>query len=694
MEETIKKVKVTIDGKEIMAEEGSTILAAAQQNGMYIPTLCHHSALSSWGGCRICVVEVDGSPKLVASCVTPVRECMEVVTSNARIIESRRTILEFLFAERNHNCMFCPQSGDCELQKLAYELQMDHLTVSFTFKEFPTDISNEYMALDHNRCILCGRCIRACREIAGAYVLNYQNRGPHTLVGFDLNETREQSSCDKSGVCMQLCPTGAIYNRYRTHYAVKGHSKNWHIIESLCPQCGLLCPTIVTVQENSLLKIEGVLSGNNDRPDRGALCYKGRFEPFKCNGGNRLTRALVRKKDGSWEEEQWESAVSLVAERLGAISGKDGGEAVFGVASSTASNEELFMFRDLMKHGWGAGYIDTFDGNHLRTITKAWSELGGSVREASWQMIPESDLVIFVGGNAYRSQPVISSLLHRTIIEKGIPLTVIGSEDFMHPFTSYYLHTRAGDERLLVKALLDEAIASGKKTERIWDEDIEESIADRLNLKLLKLLSRVGLDGTGIKAFFKVLQGYMNSVNPIIIAGEGLTGYKDSSALKHCIDLALLKGLLSGNMLRLLILKPNGNSAGALRLGLSPTNQTKKGQFKTGLLLLGAEDRLNAPFLDSFGKLEFLAVITSHVDESLLAKAHVLIPQPLWTEADGTYTSLDGSKFEYKKRLLTPPEGMRDSWQTLSTLARKTKRRFDFNHWDSIRKQAEEEMSR
>ena len=137
METKINEIKLTIDGKEVLADEGATILEAARQNAIHVPTLCHHDALSNYGGCRMCVVEVDGSPKLVASCVTPVRNGMEVVTSNDNIIESRRTILEFIFAERNHNCMFCPQSGDCELQKLAYELQMDHLTVSFSFNQFP-----------------------------------------------------------------------------------------------------------------------------------------------------------------------------------------------------------------------------------------------------------------------------------------------------------------------------------------------------------------------------------------------------------------------------------------------------------------------------------------------------------------------------------------------------------------------------
>ena len=281
METKVKKVKLTIDGKEVSVDGGLTILEAARQNGINIPTLCHHEALSNWGGCRMCVVEVDGSPKLVASCVMPVREGMVVVTTNDYIIECRRTMLEFIFAERNHNCMFCPQSGDCELQNLAYELQMDHLTVAFSFNPFPTDVTNEYMAIDHNRCILCGRCVRACKEIAGASVLNFQNRGPKNLIGMDLNETREQSTCYGCGVCMQVCPTGAMVNRYRGHYAVKGHSKDWQQLDTVCSQCGLLCPTIHFVKDNTLIKIEGKLTRANGRPDLGQLCYKGRFESLK-----------------------------------------------------------------------------------------------------------------------------------------------------------------------------------------------------------------------------------------------------------------------------------------------------------------------------------------------------------------------------------------------------------------------------
>ncbi|MBL7175027.1 MAG: molybdopterin-dependent oxidoreductase [Desulfobacteraceae bacterium] len=661
------KIRLTIDGEEILADEGTTILEAAQQSGIHIPTLCHHHALSSRGGCRICVVEVDGAPRLVASCVTPVRDGMDVVTSNDRIIESRRTILEFLFAERNHNCMFCPQSGDCELQKLAYELQMDHLTVSFSFNKYPTDISSEYMAIDHNRCILCGRCVRACQEIAGNYVLNFQNRGPDTLIALDLNETREESTCYGCGVCMQVCPTGAIYNRYRTHYAVKGHPKDWQEIESFCPRCGLLCPTISLVQDNHLLKIDGDLLGDNGRPDRGQLCYKGRFEAFKSIE-KRLLFPMVREKDGRWIEESWENALDLIEERLSTIRAEQGAEALFGLASSMVSNEELFLFRNLMVRGWSAGYVDTLDGTHFRTISRLWEYIGENFKEASWKLIPDADFILVVGANPYRSQPVVSSLIRRSILEKGTKLGIIGSLDSMYPLTSYCLPVKQGDESSLLKALLAETIASLKEKPQRGDRQRISEEAEKVNVP--DLLNRTGMDEEAKKVFHGVVDTFIGSENPLIIAGEELTGLNNSSGLLDTANLTLLKGLLPADTLRLIILKPYGNSVGAWKLGISSAKEMSDNvNSKGGLMLLGGEEISDPDILDILNGLDFLAVISPYFPESLAHKAHLFIPSPLWMEEDGTYTSLDGREIALKKKVLNAPDGVKDSCETLMALA-------------------------
>ncbi|MDF1590321.1 MAG: molybdopterin-dependent oxidoreductase [Desulfobacterales bacterium] len=673
METKVNKVKLSIDGKEVLVDDGLTILEAARQNGIDIPTLCQHEALSNWGGCRMCVVEVDGSPKLIASCVMPVRSGMAVVTTNDYILECRRTMMEFIFAERNHNCMFCPQSGDCELQKLAYELQMDHLTVAFSFNKFPTDVTSEYMAIDHNRCILCGRCVRACKEIVGASVLNFQNRGPKNLIGMDLDETREQSSCYGCGICMQVCPTGAMVNRYRSHYAVKGHSKDWQPLDTVCSQCGLLCPTVNFVKDNNLLNIEGKLTGDNGRPDRGQLCYKGRFEALK-NTGKRLDSPMVRSGNGTWEKSTWDEILKLVSGKLNDVKKKEGGEAIFGLASSAASNEELVLFRDFMTQGCSAVYVDTFDGAHFRTVAGVYKEGKEAFREASWKMIPQADMVMLLGAAPSQSQPMISTLLGKGILQRSQKVAVLGETDPIQPYATYYIPVADGALPLLIGALKAGIKGSGDGG---------------------KLLEKAGLDADAVKAFHEVVKAFSDSVNPLFVVGEKLTGLEDPAVLADIASLAKQKGLYPDNTLRLIILKPRGNSAGAWKMGISSSNKVPgKSKWKAGLVLLGEPDDSYLAALEGLKSAGFVAAISPYFPESLADQVDALIPKPAWLEEEGTFTSVEGHETAYKQKTLQAPAGVMDSWEIFKNLAERVGFKPEYQSWKNLSKKAEHEIKK
>ena len=211
MNPTSRVKTLKIDGKDVGARSGFTVLEAARENGIEIPGLCHLDGLGDVGACRLCLVEVKGSPKLAPACVTTVKEGMEVFTRSERIDKYRRMILEFFFTERNHVCAVCVANGRCELQAYAQSLGMTHVRLPYLYPRHEVDASHERFALDHNRCILCTRCVRVCDEIEGAHTKDVMGRGTGSRIIHDLNQPwGDAETCTACGKCVQVCPTGAL----------------------------------------------------------------------------------------------------------------------------------------------------------------------------------------------------------------------------------------------------------------------------------------------------------------------------------------------------------------------------------------------------------------------------------------------------------------------------------------------------
>jgi bidirectional [NiFe] hydrogenase diaphorase subunit len=205
------KIAIKIDGAYIEATSGQTILEAARANGKYIPTLCYLEGLSAVGACRLCIVEVSGVGRLLPACTTPVEDGMSVTTNSEKLTRYRRMAIEFLFSERNHYCAVCVSSGHCELQSMAQRLGVTSVEFPYSYPLLPVDMSHERFVLDHNRCILCTRCVRVCDEVEGAHVFDVISRGIRSMISCDLNRPWGQArNCTSCGKCVQVCPTGAL----------------------------------------------------------------------------------------------------------------------------------------------------------------------------------------------------------------------------------------------------------------------------------------------------------------------------------------------------------------------------------------------------------------------------------------------------------------------------------------------------
>ena len=204
-------VTFSIDGRDVSASEDETILDVARQNGIHIPTLCFLEGLSGIGACRLCLVEIKGSPKLLPACTTRPQEGQEITTSSERLQRYRRTIVELLFSERNHVCAVCVSNGNCDLQGLAQALGITHVHLPYRYPALTVDASHPLFVQDDNRCVLCARCVRVCDEVEGAHTWDVMGRGIESKVIVDMNqEWGTSDTCTICGKCVNVCPTGAL----------------------------------------------------------------------------------------------------------------------------------------------------------------------------------------------------------------------------------------------------------------------------------------------------------------------------------------------------------------------------------------------------------------------------------------------------------------------------------------------------
>jgi len=349
-----KKIAVTIDGQEILAYPGQTILECAQSMGIFIPTLCHYQNTTNVGACRVCVVEVENARSLVASCCTPINPGMVVRTNTPAVRAAQKMIVELLWASGDHNCLTCEQNGQCELQNLIYWLQIDKPRFPIQPPGHALDESNTMIARDLNKCVLCGRCVRACNEIQVNEVLDFSMRGSHAKVGPAFDADYINSSCVFCGECLQVCPTGAI-----TFKQAKFAGRPWELtkVRTTCTYCGVGCQMDVYVKDNKIVKVMG--NREYGPPNDGSLCVKGRFGLDFIAHPDRLKKPLLRyNKNEELQEATWDEALDFIVAKLAAVKKAHGADSIAGLASARCTNEENYLFQKFLRAVIGTNNVD------------------------------------------------------------------------------------------------------------------------------------------------------------------------------------------------------------------------------------------------------------------------------------------------------------------------------------------------
>lgn len=337
------EIRLKINGQEVKAKKGMTVLEAARASGIYIPTLCYHPDLEPYGGCRLCVVEIDKVRGLPTACTIPAADGMVVRTETEAVNKVRRMVMELLIAEHAGDCLTCPKNQLCEFQQVAAYVGITMVPFPKTAGLQTVDSSNPFFNIDRNLCILCGRCTRTCNEVTGVGAIEMAYRGFNMKVATFGDKPLLESVCKSCGECMAHCPTGAMAPKEVVCPTME--------VLTTCPYCGVGCQMYLGVRDNKVVNVRGA---SGSPANNGKLCVKGRFGIAEfVNHPDRLTTPLIRR-NGKLEKATWDEALDLIASKL---SGYKPNEVAL-VSSAKCTNEDNYVIQKFGRVVLGTNSID------------------------------------------------------------------------------------------------------------------------------------------------------------------------------------------------------------------------------------------------------------------------------------------------------------------------------------------------
>lgn len=632
-------VNLTIDGNPVQVPDGTTVLKAAEAAGIHIPTLCAHPALKPFGGCRLCLVEVEGARGLQPSCTLPANEKMVVHTNTDKVKSARKFVLTLIFSDRNHFCPYCQVSGgDCELQNSALNEGMANWPYPPNWQKYPVDATHDFFVMDHNRCILCHRCVRACGELVGNFTLGIEERGSNSMLVADTGVPLGQSSCVACGTCVSVCPTGALIER---RSAYQGLEKNIEETKSICTGCSVGCGVTVSTRDNRVVRI----LGDWDAPvNGGVLCKVGRFLPLE-ESRQRITTPMV-KKDGKLQPATWDEALSVVADKVKPLAGKNG-DGLAALTSTRMPVEALALFKQVFAGGIGSDMVTSIEEGRTTSLTYALAEELGQPFESKLDVLNSADCVVALGADLAESHMVAGFLIKRNL-PAGTRLIVIDPyENGLDTHAHVQLKASKGADLDVLKGIQAGLVKLGlREGNGAAAEKALAEAAQATGISADDLLAAAGMLGISAK--------------PVIVYGKGITANGAIATLRQVNDLAKLAGAA------VVSIKGEANSLAAAQLRLEKPFQVNGHQ---AVYIALGEDTPSQRLVQRLEKAPFLAVQASYVSR-LTAMADVVLPVEMWAEQEGHYVNLEG-RVQKTTPSLVAPDGVRSNADALQSLAGK-----------------------
>jgi len=691
------KITLNIDGMEVDAEEGSTILETALSNNIYIPNLCYYPGLKPWGSCRLCLVENEEG-RLITACETPVHNGMKISTDNPRINRVRKLSAELLIANHEVDCLTCKKNDNCKLQEIAAYLGInrdDLGSLRRNIMNISVDDSNPFFDRDLKKCVLCGICVRTCSELLAVNAVDFGFRGYDSKITTFGDKPLLESSCVSCGECMVACPVGAL--------VPKEIEKPAREVKTVCPYCGVGCNIYLGVRGDKIVSARG---DTENSVNKGNLCVKGRFGYGFINHPDRLKKPLI-KKDDNFIEVEWDEALDYVAQKLSEYEGDE----FASISSARCPNEDNYAVQKFTRVVMGTNNVDNCARScHAPSVAGLARIFGSGAMSNSIDEIKDASCLFVIGTNPTASYPVLGLRIIEAV-KNGAKLIVADPRNInLCKHADIVMNQTPGTDVALImgmmKVIVDEELYDQTYIEN-RSEGFEEFKESLQSYDIETVESITGVDGELIK---EAARTYASIKPASILYSLGITEHTHGTENVFALgDLALLTGNMGKPFGGVNPIRGQNNVQGACDMGCLPDTfpgyqklddpetierfenawgvelnrskgltfpemvmAAKKGDIKA-MYIVGENPVTSEPdtenIKDALGALDFLVVQDIFMSETA-QMADVVLPGCSYAEKDGTFANSE-RRIQRVRRAINPVGESKPDWLITSLIAKK-----------------------
>lgn len=687
-----KVVNLTIDGRSVVASDRATILDVARREDIFIPTLCYDPKLAAFGACRVCMVGVKGARGPVAACTTPVREGMVVDTKDPTAIRIAKGTVELVLSDYPEGALARPGERN-ELRDVASHFGLKTSRFVGERHAYAKDDRHPYIKMDLSECIVCGRCVRACDEVQGAFALSYAGRGWSTKIVAGMDSSFADSSCVSCGACVTTCPTGALDEAaYRAKETVD------KTVTTTCAYCGVGCSLEVNVRGDQVVSIDPAAEGPSNV---GHTCVKGRFAHEYARASDRLRSPMLRRTDGTWRDASWDEAMTFVSTRMNEIKQKHGPDALAAISSSRCTNEENYLLMKLFRCAIGTNNIDNCSRVcHSPTSLGLIRSLGESGGTNSFADIDLTACLLLTGANPTEGHPVVGARMKEAVL-RGAKLIVIDPRRIeLAKYADVYLQLRPGTNVAVYNGLAHVIVRDGL-VDRTFLKDRADLVEPYLEFIAKYDPKHVeSISGVPAQDLERAAHLYAKTYPAAIFYGLGVTEQAQGVAgVRTLANLAILTGNLGKRGAGSNPLRGQNNVQGSSDVGALPTYltmyrpmaddatrtmfeqrwgvtiQKQRGMMipemfqnavdgkLRGMYVFGEDIAQTDPNVHHVEKaLRSLDLLVVHdiFENATAAFAHALLPGSSFLEKTGTFTNAERRVQMVREAVPPPAEARRD----------------------------------